>query len=62
MGLDGAAGLKLPREEGGVTIAQDEETCVIFGTAHEAIRRGAIEHVLSPEQIVGAISSLVSHG
>ncbi|MDE2058106.1 MAG: chemotaxis response regulator protein-glutamate methylesterase [candidate division NC10 bacterium] len=62
MGRDGAAGLKRLREAGGVTIAQDEESCVIFGMPAEAIRLGAVEHVLSPEQIVGAIRSLVSHG
>lgn len=62
MGRDGAAGLKRLREVGGVTIAQDEESCVIFGMPQEAIRQGAVEYVLSPEQIVGAIRSLVSHG
>lgn len=62
MGRDGATGLKRLRDAGGVTIAQDEESCVIFGMPQEAIRQGAVEHVLSPEQIVGAIRSLVSHG
>lgn len=62
MGRDGATGLKRLREVGGVTIAQDEESCVIFGMPQEAIRQGAVEHVLSPEQIVEAIRSLVSYG
>ncbi len=62
MGRDGAAGLKQLREAGGMTIAQDEESCVIFGMPQEAIRRGAAEQVLSPEQIVGTIRALVRHG
>ena len=62
MGRDGAAGLKWLREAGGVTIAQDEETSVIFGMPGEAIRLGAAEHVLSPEQIVGTILALVRQG
>lgn len=45
---------------GAVTIAQDEATSVIFGMPAEAIRQGAAEHVLSPEQIAGVIRSLVS--
>ncbi len=60
MGRDGAAGLKRLREAGGVTIAQNEETSVIFGMPGEAIRLGAAKHVLSPSQIVGAIRALVS--
>jgi len=62
MGRDGAKGLKRLRKAGGVTIAQDEETSVIFGMPAEAIRLGAAQYVLSPEQISGAIRSLVTQG
>ena len=58
MGRDGADGLRLLREAGGVTIAQDEETSVIFGMPGEAVRLGAAEYVLSPEQVAGMISAL----
>ena len=58
MGRDGADGLRLFREAGGVTIAQDEETSVIFGMPGEAVRLGAAEYVLSPEQVAGMISTL----
>jgi two-component system chemotaxis response regulator CheB len=62
MGRDGAAGLLKLREAGGVTVAQDEDTSVIFGMPGEAVRLGAAEYVLSPEQISGMIRSLVLPG
>jgi two-component system chemotaxis response regulator CheB len=62
MGRDGAKGLLTLRQAGGVTLAQDEESSVIFGMPGEAIRLGAAEYVLSPEQIAGMIRSLVSAG
>lgn len=58
MGRDGAQGLLQLREARGVTIAQDEETSVVFGMPGEAIRLGAAEHVLSPPQIAAMIGSL----
>lgn len=62
MGRDGVAGLRRLREAGGVTIAQNEETSIVFGMPGEAIRVGAAEYVLSPERIAGAIRSLVTPG
>jgi two-component system chemotaxis response regulator CheB len=62
MGRDGAGGLKRLREAGGITIAQDEESSVVFGMPAEAIRLGAAQYVLSVEQIPGAIRSLVAQG
>lgn len=58
MGRDGAAGLLRLRQAGGATIAQNEETCAVFGMPREAVRLGAAEYVLSPEQISGAVRSL----
>jgi two-component system chemotaxis response regulator CheB len=60
MGRDGADGLKRLRETGGMTIAQDEESSVVFGMPGEAIRLGAAEYILSPEQIARAIRSLTT--
>lgn len=62
MGRDGAAGLLRLREAGGITIAQDEETSVIFGMPGEAIRLGAAQHVLSPERIAEMIRNLATAG
>ncbi len=60
MGRDGAAGLGRLREAGGVTIAQDEESSVVFGMPGEAIRLGAAEYVLSLDRIAGAIRALMA--
>lgn len=46
MGADGADGMLRLRNAGGSTVAQNEETCVVFGMPREAIRRGAVQHVL----------------
>lgn len=62
MGRDGAAGLKMMREHGAETIAQDEASSVIFGMPKEAIRLEAADHVVSlatiPEKIVEIASRM----
>ncbi|MFC4159553.1 chemotaxis response regulator protein-glutamate methylesterase [Chitinimonas lacunae] len=45
MGDDGARGLKELRDSGARTVAQDEESCVVFGMPKEAIRIGAADSV-----------------
>jgi len=55
MGADGASGLLKMREAGAKTIAQDEESCVVFGMPKEAIRLGAAEKILPLEKISYAI-------
>ena len=51
MGDDGVAGLQDLRMAGGVCIAQDEETSIVFGMPGAAIRSGAVDYILSPGQI-----------
>jgi two-component system chemotaxis response regulator CheB len=46
MGKDGALGLLRIREAGGITIAQNEETSVVYGMPREAVALGAAQHVL----------------
>ncbi len=45
MGADGAKGLLAMREAGAYTIAQDEESCIVFGMPKEAIKLGAAAEV-----------------
>lgn len=59
MGRDGANELLSLRKKGGYTIAQDEETCVMFGIPKEAIRLGAIDKVLPLDYIGEALKLLV---
>jgi two-component system chemotaxis response regulator CheB len=55
MGDDGAKGLLEMKEAGAVTIAQDEQSCVVFGMPKEAVKLGAAERVLSLEHIAGNV-------
>jgi two-component system, chemotaxis family, protein-glutamate methylesterase/glutaminase len=59
MGSDGAQGLLRMKRAGARTIAQNEESCVVFGMPAEAIRLGAAERVLSLLRIPAAIMSEV---
>lgn len=59
MGSDGAAAMVNIRKAGGRTIAESEETCVVFGMPKEAINRGGAEFVLPSYQIAKKIISLI---
>lgn len=61
MGRDGADELKMMKEQGAVTFAQDEESSVIHGMPGEAIRLHAATYVLSPEDIAVALTALLKH-
>jgi two-component system chemotaxis response regulator CheB len=56
MGNDGARGVMAIQENGGLVIAQDEATSVIFGMPSEAIKSGAVGQVLPLQQIAAAIT------
>ena len=59
MGRDGAEELKLLRDLGAVTIAQDAESSVVHGMPGEAIRLGAVTHVACPERIAAMLHALL---
>ncbi len=51
MGDDGATGLLNMRQAGAHTIAQDEQSCVVFGMPKEAIARGGAERIVSLDKV-----------
>jgi len=58
MGKDGALGLLKIRAAGGITIAQDETTSVIYGMPREAAMLGAATHVLRLGEIGPRLAAL----
>lgn len=56
MGDDGAKGLLELRQTGALTVAQDEESCVVFGMPKEAIALGAAERVLPLKRVAMEIA------
>lgn len=56
MGDDGARGLKEMSQAGALTLAQDEDTCVVYGMPKEAVKLGAVGRSLPlqrlPEEIM----------
>ena len=59
MGNDGANGAKAIKSAGGMVLAQDEATSVIFGMPAEAIKLSAVDQVLAIDDIYAAIEKRV---
>ncbi|MDO9314207.1 MAG: chemotaxis response regulator protein-glutamate methylesterase [Burkholderiaceae bacterium] len=62
MGDDGARGMKLLHDRGARTIAQNEETCVVFGMPKEAIKLGGVDEILPLSQMSSAIRAFDARG
>ncbi len=62
MGNDGARGMKLMHDKGARTVAQNEETCIVFGMPMEAIKLKCVDDVLPLSQVVGAIMQFDKRG
>ncbi len=58
MGKDGASELRLMREKGAITMAQNEETSAVFGMPGEAIRLEAARYVLPADKIGMVLASI----
>jgi len=58
MGKDGAMEMKMMKDNGAVTIAQDRESSVVYGMPGEAVRLDGATYVLSPEEIAPTLEAL----
>ena len=59
MGSDGTEGLRAIREKGGLTLAESEETSVIYGMPKAAIEAGVVERVVPLDRVAGEILAAV---
>ena len=60
MGSDGAIGTKFIKERGGITLAQDEKSSLIYGMPKAAAETGCVDMVLDLEEIPQELIKLVS--
>jgi len=60
MGDDGAEGLETLHQVGGLVIAQEEQSCVVYGMPQQAIARNIVDRVLTPNQIAQTLGQLAN--
>jgi two-component system chemotaxis response regulator CheB len=58
MGADGAAGLRAIYDAGGVTLAQDEQSSVVYGMPKEAVALGGAQYVIPLKRMARVIASM----
>jgi two-component system, chemotaxis family, protein-glutamate methylesterase/glutaminase len=58
MGQDGAEGMLAIKRAGGVTLAQNEESCVVFGMPGAAVERKAVEHLIHGDEVASTLMKL----
>lgn len=62
MGRDGADGMANIAAAGGITIAQDEASCVVYGMPKEAVALGGVRYILPVGQIAPELVTLAQNG
>jgi two-component system, chemotaxis family, protein-glutamate methylesterase/glutaminase len=55
MGEDGAAGMGLVKQAGGLTVAQNEESCVVYGMPRAAVERGFAQRIVSLDAMANTL-------
>jgi two-component system chemotaxis response regulator CheB len=58
MGDDGAEGLKAVKAAGGLTIAQSEDSCVVYGMPKAAIERGYAQRIVALDAMANTLHSV----
>ena len=61
MGRDGAEELRLLKEKGAVTFAQDKDSSVVHGMPGEAIKLDAATFILAPDKIAAVLTDLANN-
>jgi two-component system chemotaxis response regulator CheB len=61
MGKDGAEGLRHIKMIGGTTMAQDQDSCVIYGMPKAALETGAVDYVLPPKDIAAKLVRILEN-
>ena len=59
MGNDGEKGMRAIKASGGRTLAQSEETCVVYGMPKAAVEAGAVDREVPLAEVVGEIINAV---
>jgi two-component system chemotaxis response regulator CheB len=59
MGSDGVEGLRAIREAGGRTLAESQETCVIYGMPKAAVEAGVVDRVAPLPRVADEILAAV---
>jgi len=57
MGSDGAYGMVKIKQQNGITIAESEESCIVFGMPKAAISKGIVDNIVPLEEIASTIVS-----
>ena len=60
MGTDGVEGIRAIKKAGGITIAQDEKTSVVFGMNKAAIDTGCVDKVVPLDKIAEEIIEIIN--